>query len=149
MSRNIEQLVEANELRTVGYEVTEGLLKRALWVRVTSFNEWQYPSFFQKIVVYLIAILGITRNEVIERVKESDNTLKSETMTFIDEFIEEGIEIGIERGIERGIEMSILKFYKKGMPTETIADYMELPLSDVKQIITKYLIEEQKNESKH
>jgi hypothetical protein len=42
--------------------------------------------------------------------------------------------------IEEGIEKAIINLYKKGMTAETIADYMDKPISDVKQIITNYLI---------
>ena len=95
-------------------------------------------SFFRKIAVYLTAISGITRQEVIQLAKESDNNLKSEAMSIIDELIEEGKEIGIEIGIAK----SIINLYKKGMTAGVIADYLDYPLSKVKQIITDYLVKQ-------
>ncbi len=58
--------------------------------------------------------------------------------------VEKGHELGTEKGIEKGIEKAIINLYKKGMTAETIADYMEYPISNVKQIITDYLLKGQK-----
>ena len=49
-----------------------------------------------------------------------------------------------EEGVEKGVEKAIINLYKKGMTAETIADYMEYPTSEVKQIITDYLLKLQK-----
>ncbi len=105
-------------------------------------KDYNTDSFFRKIAVYLTAISGITCQEVIQLAKESDNNLKSEAMSIIDEFIEEGKEIGKEIGIEIGIAKSIINLYKKGMAAELIADYLDCPLSKVKQIITDYLVKQ-------
>ena len=40
--------------------------------------------------VYLTAILGMSRQEVITKAKISNNNLKSESMLIFDEFIQEG-----------------------------------------------------------
>ncbi len=96
----------------------------------------QIRSFMNRIAVYLSAITGMTRHEVIELAIQSDNNLKDEAMSIFEEIYEEGIE----KGIEIGIEKAIINLYKKGMTAETISNYMEYPISDVKQIIADYLI---------
>lgn len=101
-------------------------------------------SFIQMIIVYLTAISGISRQEVIQLTKKSDNNLKSKAMSIIDEFIEEGIEIGLEKGLEK----AIIKLYLKGIAPETIADYLEYPISKVKPIITDYLVKHQNEQKK-
>jgi predicted transposase YdaD len=49
--------------------------------------------------------LDMTRQQLFETVKKSEESMKVETMTIIDEFIQEGKELGIEIGQERGIEI--------------------------------------------
>ena len=92
----------------------------------------QIRSFMNRIAVYLSTITGMTRHEIIELAIQSDNNLKDTAMSIFEEIYEEGIE--------KGIEKAIINLYKKGMTAETISDYMEYPISDVKQIIADYLI---------
>ncbi len=109
-------------------------------------------SFIQMIGVYLASISGMTREEVIQLAKESDNNLKPEIMSIFDEFIEEGIEIGLEKGREEGIEIgvtkSIISLYENDVKAEMIAKYFNYPLSEVKQIITDYLVKQQNEQKK-
>lgn len=104
-------------------------------------------SFIQMIAVYLTAVSGMKRPEIIQLAKESNNNLKPNAMSFLDEIFEEGVEKGREEGREEGIDIgiskSIIKLYKKGMNAEWIAEHFDYPLSDVKQIITDYLVNKQ------
>lgn len=103
----------------------------------------QTRTFIQFFAVYLAKISGITRQEVIEKAKQSNNNSNIKAMSIIEEFIEEGIQIGEKKGIEKGriegIEKAkaedILKLYRKGLSIETIADYLDYPLEKVKKII--------------
>jgi hypothetical protein len=90
-------------------------------------------------VVYLTAVSGITRQEVIQKAKKSDNNLNIEAMSIIDEFIEEGKEIGKEELRAK----AIINLYKRGLNAEAIAEDLEAPIGYVKQIITDYLIMQQ------
>lgn len=47
---------------------------------------------------------------------------------------EEGVDQGIEKGIEKGIKELIMKKYKKGVPIEEIADFVEMPYEKVRGI---------------
>jgi predicted transposase/invertase (TIGR01784 family) len=100
-------------------------------------------SFFQMIIVYLTAVSGMTRKEVVKLAEQSNNNLKSEAMSFIDEFIEEGKEIGKEIGKEAVLLKAIINLYKRGMTSEIIAEDLEAPIGYVKQIITDYLVKQQ------
>ncbi len=114
-------------------------------------------SFISIISVYLRAISGITREQLIEKVKQSDNILKPEAMSYVEEFIEEGKligeEIGLEIGKEIGKEIGIFEekkrtalfFYQKKMTLQTIAEYVDLPLEQVKTIVEEHVQNRQSN----
>ena len=115
-----------------------------LFTGYDSIKKEQTTSFIRIMGVYLTAISGVSRKEVIEQAKKSKNNLKPEAMSIIEEFVNEGIE----KGIEKGIEIAIIRLHIKGVSAENIADYMDYPLSDVKQIIVNYLLEQQKKQVK-
>ncbi len=87
-------------------------------------------SFIQIFTVYLTSISGMSRQELIQKANQSDNNLKKEAMTIIEEFI--------EIGEEKGFAKSIIKLYQKGMSAELIAEYLEYPIDAVKKIIKNF-----------
>jgi predicted transposase/invertase (TIGR01784 family) len=99
-------------------------------------------SFIQIFTVYLTSISGMSRKELINQANQSDNNLKKEAMSIIEEFIEigqeKGIKIGEEKGIKIGEEKSIIKLHQKGMSAELIAEYLEYPIDAVKKIIKDF-----------
>ena len=54
--------------------------------------------------------------------------------------LKEGIEQGIEQGIEHRDEDLIMKKYSKGIPAESIAEFLEIPVEKVNGIILKKTI---------
>ena len=105
----------------------------------------QTRSFISKISVYLRAISGITRAQLIEKVNQSDNILKPEAMSYVEEFIEEGKEIGEEIGVYKEKKRRAIFFYQKKMTLQTIAEYVDLPMEEVKKIIAEYVENRQSN----
>lgn len=99
----------------------------------STINE-QTRSFIQIFAVYLTNISGITRQEVIEQAIQLNNNLNPQAMSIIEEFI----EIGREKGIEIGIFKAVINLHKKGMKAELIAEYMDIPLKEVKRIIENF-----------
>ena len=95
--------------------------------------------FIRAFGVYLSAISGVSRQQVIQEVIQSDNNLKSEAMSIVDEFIHEGKKIGKKEGIKEGIEigkkMSIYDAYLNGNSIESIAQFFKLPTEKVTQVI--------------
>ena len=80
----------------------------------------------------------MTRQEIIEKSQQSDNNLKSEDM----DIIEEIMEIGIEKGAIKEKTRIAINFYKKGMAVVLIADYLECPIEEVRQIINNYKLQQ-------
>jgi predicted transposase/invertase (TIGR01784 family) len=99
--------------------------------------------FIRAFGVYLSAISGVSRQQVIQEVIQSDNNLKSEAMSIVDEFIHEGKKIGkiegkiegIKEGIEIGKKMSIYDAYLNGHSIESIAQFFKLPADKIIQIV--------------
>ena len=52
--------------------------------------------------------------------------------------IEKGIEKGIEQGIEKGIEQLVMRSYRKGRAPEAIAEFMDISLEKVEEIISAH-----------
>ena len=90
--------------------------------------------FVRMFVVYLTTISGMSRQEIIEKAKNSNNNLKSESMTIIDEFIQEGIEIGEERATRKQ-KLNIYNAWKQGYQPELLANVFSLSLKEVNDII--------------
>ena len=119
------------------------------------FNGYDNPkkeqtlSFFSIFIVYLSTVSGISRQQIIEKVNYSNNNLKPKAMSIIEEFIQEGKEIGKEIGEQIGVynekkRMTIF-LYRKQMMFESIAEYVDLPIEEVKKIIAEYLTQQQSN----
>lgn len=87
----------------------------------------------------MTSISGISRQKIIQQIIQSDNNLKPEAMTIIDEFIlegkKEGIQEGKKEGIEKGEKISIYDAYKRGKSLEMLSDFFDLPVKKIKQII--------------
>ena len=105
--------------------------------------------FTQAIGVYLAAISGLTRKEIVKKIETSNNNLKSEAMStfeeFVQEFVQEGIEIGIEKA-EREKKINIYNAWKQGYGLELLANVFSLPLEKVKEIITEIKAEMENND---
>ena len=110
-----------------------------------------YPSrkneqriwFAQAIGVYLAAISGMTREEIARKIEKSDNNLKSETMSIIDEFVEEGIEKGIEKA-KKETKIKIYNAWKRGYTLKLLANVFEFSLQEIKNIIEEIKKETEK-----
>ena len=89
--------------------------------------------FIRILAVYLTAVSGISRQEVIEQAKQSGNNLNSKSMSIIEEFIEEGIE----KGIEKGKKLNIFDAYKRGINLELIADVFGTTVQNIKEVIAE------------
>lgn len=95
----------------------------------------QIGWFIRAFGVYLTSISGISRQKIIQQIIQSDNNLKPEAMTIIDEFILEGKKEGIQEGVEKGKKISIYDAYKRGKSLEILSDFFDLPIKKIKQII--------------
>jgi predicted transposase/invertase (TIGR01784 family) len=104
----------------------------------------QFRSFFQMFTVYLTSISGMTSRQIREAAMKSNNNLKSEAMSLIDELIEEGIEkgekLGIEKGEKQGIEkgMKVIKLWLQGVQLSLIANMVGLSLEQVNKVIADF-----------
>lgn len=94
----------------------------------------QMRSFTRMITVYLTAISGMSSGEIKEKINKSDNILKSELMTIIDEFIQEG-EI---RGIEKERKDTIIRSWQNGIAVPMISNITGVPISDVEKVIADF-----------
>ena len=66
-------------------------------------------------------------------------------MSYVEEFIEEGKEIGEEIGVYKEKKRRAIFFYQKKMTLQTIAEYVDLPMEEVKKIIAEYVENRQSN----
>ncbi len=89
--------------------------------------------------------LNITREQLIEKVNQSDNILKPEAMSYVEEFIEEGKLIGKELGVYEEKKRTTIFFYQKKMTLQIIAEYVDLPIEEVKIIIEEHVQNRQSN----
>ena len=108
--------------------------------------------FTQAIGVYLAAISGLTRKEIVKKIETSNNNLKSEAMSTFEEFVQEFVQEGIEKGIEieaqkheRELKLKIYNAWKQGYELELLANVFSLPLKQVKEIITEIKAEMENN----
>lgn len=103
----------------------------------------QVRSFILKIDVYLRAISGITRKEIIEKANQSDHNLKPEAMSIFDEILELGEERGKEIGFKEGVykekKRTVIILYKKRNTLKSIAEFVDFPIEEVKKIIAEYV----------
>jgi predicted transposase YdaD len=109
----------------------------------------QVRSFILKIDVYLRAISGITRKEIIEKANQSDHNLKPEAMSIFDEILELGEERGKEIGIKEGVykekKRTVIILFKKRRSLKSIAEFVDFPIEEVKKIIAEYVKQQQQS----
>jgi predicted transposase/invertase (TIGR01784 family) len=102
----------------------------------------QFRRFFQIFTVYLTSISGMTSRQIREAAIQSNNDLKSEAMSLIDELIAEGIEKGIEKGEKQGIEKAnretIIRSWKNGIEISMIANITGLDIAKIKAVIADF-----------
>jgi predicted transposase/invertase (TIGR01784 family) len=102
----------------------------------------QTRSFIRMLTVYLTSITGMSNNDIREAAIQSNNNLKSEAMSLIDELIEEGTVIGIEKGtvigIEKTITETIIRSWKNGIEISMIANITGVDVAKVEKVIAEF-----------
>jgi predicted transposase/invertase (TIGR01784 family) len=101
----------------------------------------QTASFIRTFGIYLAAISGVTRKEILGQLTLFNNNLNLNAMTFIDEFIEEGIEKGLLKGIEKGKKIAIYEAWKRGNSFSLLANVFGMSVTAIQQVVEEMKIE--------
>ena len=92
----------------------------------------QMRSFTRMITKYLASLSGISIGEMKEKINKSDNVLKSEAMTIIDEYEQKGITQGATKG------MYVIKLWLQNVPIPKIAESVGLSVEQVKDLVVNF-----------
>ena len=98
------------------------------------FQLYQIRSFTRMITVYLASLSEMSGGEIKEKFNKSNNVLKSEAMTIIDEFVLEG-EI---KGIEKEKQNTIIRSWQNGIAVSMISNITGLPIAEVEKVIADF-----------
>ncbi len=98
----------------------------------------QIRSFTRMITVYLASLSEMSGGEIKEKFNKSNNVLKSEAMTIIDEFVLEGEIKGIEKGIEKEKQNTIIRSWQNGIAVSMISNITGLPIAEVEKVIADF-----------
>ena len=118
-------------------ENVERLGDRLIHLPKEDVNAW--ITWFQK------ALQGLdkeSKQEIVERIRNGDvnnmcNSFERILNTKIEEGLAKGMEEGIKEGREKEREQLVMSSFRKGKTPEEIADFLDLALEQVQQIVTR------------
>lgn len=102
----------------------------------------QMRSFTRMITVYLTAIAGMSSGQLKEKINISNNTLKSEAMTLIDEIKQQGELRGELKGEIQGIKKekqnTIIRSWENGIAVPMISNITGVSIEEIEKVIADF-----------
>ena len=103
-------------------------------------------SFTRMITVYLTAIAGMSSGQLKEKINISNNNLKSEAMTLIDEIEQQGELRGELRGeikgeiqgIKKEKQNTIIRSWENGIAVPMISNITGVSIEEIEKVIADF-----------
>jgi predicted transposase/invertase (TIGR01784 family) len=95
-------------------------------------------NFFTELVVYVISLINIPEEEMMEALDSLPPDIKQNMMSTYDMILQKGRKEGKQEGKLEGLEEVVLRGHKNGLSIDTLSAITGLPEKEVEGIIAKY-----------